>query len=393
MAIVVQKFGGSSVADVAKIGKVADRVAATRAAGKDVVVVVSAMGKTTDELLRLAHDVAENPSRRELDMLLTAGERISMALLSIALNSRNVPAVSLTGSQSGILTNDAHANARIIEVRPYRVEDELARGKVVIVAGYQGVSYKREVTTLGRGGSDTTAVALAAALGAEACEIYSDVDGVYTGDPRVIPGTKRLAEISYEEMQELAECGAKVLNAQAVEFAKERGIAIYARATFQGPGETVVRRMGPEAAARVVGIASQKGLVLLALDGDTVPLSALLADLDRHAAGGKELVRRPGSVSTVVLSLENVHDFPAVRDDLTARYGAALRVHEGVGAVSAVGAGINASHENLRKTLDVARACEAELLGVTTSSFRISLLLPEAAVDDVARALHAALMT
>jgi aspartate kinase len=393
LPIVVQKFGGSSVADVQKIGRVAARVAETRAAGKDVVVVVSAMGKTTDELLRLAHDVCENPSRRELDMLLTAGERISMALLSIALNARDVPAVSLTGSQSGILTNDAHANARIIEVRPYRVQDELARGKVVIVAGYQGVSYKREVTTLGRGGSDTTAVALAAALDAEACEIYSDVDGVYTGDPRVIPGTRRLAEISYEEMQELAESGAKVLNAQAVEFAKERGIAIYARSTFQGPGETVVRKMGPEAASRVAGIASQKGLVLVSLAGDTAPLAALLTDLDRHAAGGRELVLRAGTASTLVLSLENVHDFPAVREDLRSRYGDTLRLREGVGAVSAVGAGINASHENLRKTLDVMRANGVEPLGVTTSSFRISLLLPEGAVDDAARALHAVLVT
>src|SRR4051794_7738326 len=184
--IVVQKYGGSSVADVEKIRRVADRVSATRDSGRDVVVVVSAMGDTTDDLLQLAHKVTENPPRRELDMLLSAGERISMAVLSMALNARGVPAVSFTGSQSGIVTNDAHANARIVEVRPFRVQDELARGKVVIVAGYQGVSYKKEVTTLGRGGSDTTAVALAAALSAD-CEIYSDVDGVYTADPRVVP--------------------------------------------------------------------------------------------------------------------------------------------------------------------------------------------------------------
>ena len=187
MPIVVQKYGGSSVADVERIGQVADRVAATRAAGKDVVVVVSAMGDTTDELLALAAQVTRQPARRELDMLLSAGERISMALLSMAINARGVPAVSFTGSQSGIITNDAHTDARIVEVRPFRVQDELARGRVVIVAGYQGVSYKREVTTLGRGGSDTTAVALAAALDAEACEIYSDVDGVYSADPRVVP--------------------------------------------------------------------------------------------------------------------------------------------------------------------------------------------------------------
>lgn len=205
MGIVVQKYGGSSVADLDRIQRVADRVAATRAAGHGVVVVVSAMGDTTDELLGLARRVTENPSRRELDMLLSAGERISMALLSLALNARGVPALSFTGSQSGIITNDVHTNARIVEVRPYRVQDELAQGKVVIVAGYQGVSYKKEVTTLGRGGSDTTAVALAAALDAERCEIYSDVDGVYSADPRQVPEARRLAEISYEEMQELAE--------------------------------------------------------------------------------------------------------------------------------------------------------------------------------------------
>jgi aspartate kinase len=394
VAIVVQKFGGSSVADVQKIGKVADRVAATRASGKDVVVVVSAMGKTTDELLSLAHQVCDNPARRELDMLLTAGERIAMAVLSMALNARNVPAVSLTGSQSGILTNDSHTNARIIEVRPYRVQDELATGKVVIVAGYQGVSYKREVTTLGRGGSDTTAVALAAALDAEACEIYSDVDGVYTGDPRVIPEARRLVEISYEEMQELAESGAKVLNAQAVEFAKERGIAIYARATSKGPGETIVRKLGPQSTPRVVGIASQRQLVWLELiEPGAAALSRLLEALDRHGAAGKELVwrRGPGGAdyASLVLSLENLHDFPALRESLRRDHGDSVHVRENIGAVSAVGASINATHEKLRRAL---AALGREPIGITTSSFRISLLLDEADVEEAARALHAALV-
>ncbi|WNZ59583.1 hypothetical protein QEG98_26480 [Myxococcus sp. MxC21-1] len=183
MPIVVQKYGGSSVAGVEKLRKVAQRVKDKREAGYQVVVVVSAMGDTTDELLALAKGVSVDPPRRELDMLLTCGERISMALLSMALQEMDVPAISFTGSQSGIITTDAHAQARIVEVRPYRIHDELARGKVVIVAGYQGVSFKKEVTTLGRGGSDTTAVALAAALDAEACEIYSDVDGVFSADP------------------------------------------------------------------------------------------------------------------------------------------------------------------------------------------------------------------
>jgi aspartate kinase len=374
---------------VERIQHVADRVAATRASGKDVVVVVSAMGDTTDELLALARRVCESPARRELDMLLSAGERISMALLSMALNARNVPAVSFTGSQSGIITNDAHTNARIVEVRPYRVQDELARGKVVIVAGYQGVSYKREVTTLGRGGSDTTAVALAAALEAEACEIYSDVEGVYSADPRVVPQARRLSEISYEEMQELAQAGAKVLNAAAVEFAKEKGIAIYARASSGGSGETVVRKLPPRAPGRVAGIASEKGLVLLTASGGSGELGGLLARLDEHQAVGKQLHFQAGDgrcSASLVLSLENLHDFAALRGELATMPGVSLR--EGVGAVSAIGAGINASGHTVRRCLDVLSNLGAPVLGVSTSSFRVSLLIDEPRVEDAVRTLH-----
>src|ERR671938_321060 len=252
MSVVVQKYGGSSVADVTRLKAVAERVMRTHRKGHDFVLVVSAMGDTTDDLLKLAKDVSPNPDRRELDMLLTAGERISMALLSMAIRELGGDAISFTGSQSGIITNDRHVDARIIEVRPFRVQDELSRGKIVVIAGYQGVSYRREVTTLGRGGSDTTAVAMAAALGAEYCEICSDVDGVYSADPRVVPDARRIGTLSYEETQELAEAGARVLNAQAVEVAKEKGIAIYARATA-GPlpgvdpasDGTVVRRQSP----------------------------------------------------------------------------------------------------------------------------------------------------
>src|SRR3982751_2498598 len=284
MSTVVQKYGGSSVADVDRIRKVAERIMRTKAAGHDVAVVVSAMGDTTDELLSLAKRVSVNPDRRELDMLLTAGERISMALLSMAIRELGGEAISLPGSQSGIITNDRHVDARIIEVRPYRVQDELARGNIVGIAGYQGGSHRREITTLGRGGSDTTAVAMAAALGAEYCEICSDVDGVYTADPRVVAGATRIGALSYEETQELAESGAKVLNAQAVEFAKEKGIAIYARAT-SGPlpgadpsaDGTVVRRHPPRPPGTVVGVASEKDVIVLsmthepakALDGST----------------------------------------------------------------------------------------------------------------------------
>src|SRR3989440_11297397 len=270
MSIVVQKYGGSSVADVTRIKQVAERVMRTRREGHDVVVVVSAMGKTTDELLALAKQVSPNPSRRELDMLLTSGERIAMAVLSMAIRELGGDAISFTGSQSGIITNDRHVDARIIEVRPFRVQDELARGKIVVIAGYQGVSYRREGTTLGRGGSDTTAVAMGAALGAEYCEICSDVDGVYTADPRVVSAARRVGTLSYEETQELAEAGAKVLNAQAVEFAKEKGIAIYARATASPlPGAdpaadgTVVRRYPPRTPGAVVGVASERDVLML----------------------------------------------------------------------------------------------------------------------------------
>ncbi len=260
---IVKKFGGSSVATVEHIQAVADQAVAAHHAGERVVVVVSAMGKTTDELFTLAQRVAPTPDKRELDMLLTAGERISMSLLAIAIRARGVPATSLTGSQAGILTNHAPGGARIVEVRPYRVEDALAEGHVVIVAGYQGVSYRREVTTLGRGGSDTTAVALAAALGAAACEIYSDIDGVYTGDPKRIVDARRLAEASCEEMIELARAGAKVLGEDAIAFAQMRGIALFVRASDGRRGETLVRKDGPDDHPRISGVACRPGACLM----------------------------------------------------------------------------------------------------------------------------------
>src|SRR6187200_3220849 len=307
MAIVVQKYGGSSVADVTRIQKVAERIMRTKAAGYDVAVVVSAMGDTTDELLALARKVSPNPDRRELDMLLSAGERISMALLSLAIRELGGDAISFTGSQSGIITNDRHVDARIIEVRPFRVLDELARGKIVVIAGYQGVSYRKEVTTLGRGGSDTTAVAMAAALDAEFCEIWSDVDGVYSADPRVVPAARRIGTLSYEETQEMAEAGAKVLNAQAVEFAKEKGIAIYARAT-RGPlpgadpslDGTVVRKSPPRMPGTVVGVASERDL--LVLEGSAAPAD-VLALLAERRVPGKQLHVFDGR-TTVVISRE-----------------------------------------------------------------------------------------
>lgn len=256
MKIIVQKYGGSSVATPEKLRDVAKLVVDRYRGGSQVVVVVSAMGKTTDGLIAQARSVSPRPHGRELDMLVTAGERISMALLSMAIADLGAEAISFTGSQSGIITDESHQNARILEVRPDRIIQELGKGRIVIVAGFQGVSRAREITTLGRGGSDTTAVALAAALNAEACEIYSDVDGVYSADPNVVPEAQLIPELSYVTMQTMAGAGAKVLNADAVEFARKAGIVIHARKTGDASGrETRVfdRAKEPALVTAVVG--------------------------------------------------------------------------------------------------------------------------------------------
>ena len=250
--IVVQKYGGTSLATADRIRQVARRIVDTRRRGKQVCVVVSAMGRTTDELMARASEISSSPPRRELDMLLTCGERASMALLSMAVAELGIPSISLTGSQSGIMTNDRHSGARIVEVRPFRVHDELERGHVVIVAGFQGVSYKREITTLGRGGSDTTAVALAAALGADMCEICSDVDGVYSADPRVVTGAQFIEALSHDEMLELSSRGAQVLHAEALMFARTANIAVYCRDARSTTGGTRIDREGGERSACAV---------------------------------------------------------------------------------------------------------------------------------------------
>ena len=403
--VVVQKYGGSSMAGPEKIRAVAERIMRTQASGRRVCVVVSAMGDTTDELLASAKRLSANPARRELDMLLSAGERISMALLSIAIRELGGDAISFTGSQSGIITNDRHSDARIIEVRPFRVQDELARGKIVVIAGYQGVSYKKEVTTLGRGGSDTTAVAMAAALGAEWCEICSDVEGVYSADPRVVPAARRLRELSYEEMQEMAEAGARVLNAQAVEFAKEKNIAIYARATAQEPpasvGETdgtVVRMFAPRKPGSVAAVVSEREV--LVLHAEDVPVVALLQWLENRGICGKQLhstafgppdgeSRRPGGF-TVVLSRENLHEEPAALAAALARtdFGTRARLLDSYGAVSAIGAGINTSYRNVLSGCGCLQEAGIEAHGIATSSFRITWLVAQARLGDAVRALH-----
>ena len=397
MAIVVQKYGGSSVSDVLKLRRVAERVMQTRQQGHNVVVVVSAMGDTTDDLLRLAKQVSPTPDRRELDMLLSAGERISMALLSMAIRDLGGDAISFTGSQSGIITSDRHVDARIIEVRPFRVQDELARGKIVVIAGFQGVSYRKEVTTLGRGGSDTTAVAMAAALNAEYCEICSDVDGVYSADPRVVPAARRVGTLSYEETQEMAECGAKVLNAQAVEFAKEKGIAIYARATSSSlPGTdpstdgTVVRKNPPRMPGTVVGVASERDVLVLESDADA---DDLFTTLDEHHIAGKQLHMATDATHTsLVISRENLHDEARVQAALASRFGGRVRLVDGLGAVSAIGAGINATYANIRAGSAALQEAGIGSRGLSTSSFRITWMVPSDSVEAAVKALHARLI-
>ena len=396
--IIVQKYGGSSVADVDKIGKVADRVVAAKRAGHDVVVVVSAMGKTTDGLLALAHKAAAweggaaDPPRRELDMLLSTGERVSMALLSIAIQARGFEAISFTGSQSGILTNDRHFDARIIEVRPHRIEDELAQGRIVIIAGNQGMSYKREITTLGRGGSDTTAVALAAALEADRCEIYSDVDGVYSADPRAVPGAAHLPELSHEMLQEMAECGAKVVCAQAVEWARRAGIAIYARSTFDAvaddsPKQTVIRKFAPSERLTARAVVAEGNVVLARLD-DAGRLDDLLKAAAEAKVSLKDLSAGARGVS-LMLPLLNVPDWAGARRLLLSLL-PELDLTEGVAVASVVGDGLAATPEPLVRFLGALRAAEITPQQITATPLRLSAVIDGGKSAEAQRALHTA---
>jgi len=381
MSVIVQKFGGSSVADVERIRKVATRVAARRAEGHQLVVVVSAMGDTTDELLSLARKMSADPPRRELDMLLTCGERISMALLSMALHEQGVPAISFTGSQSGLITDGAHAQARIVEVRPVRIREELGKGKVVIVAGYQGVSRNREVTTLGRGGSDTTAVALAAALGAEACEIYSDVDGVFSADPRVVPEARKLETLDYGTMQELAAAGARVLNAQAVEFARNAGIVIDARSTHGGGTGS---RIGPDPAPVRVVASDTEVRVLEVADAQLEPVLLSLAEREirlRLVAG----TRGGGERLLLVVPLQDVHGVEAF--DARARaLGAEPR--PGLGTVTLAGPGVGTDSALLVRSLEAAGGLGVEVRALHGSPLQLTFVVEAAQVPSLARELH-----
>lgn len=385
MRIVVQKYGGSSVADAERIKKVAARIKETRDTGVNVVVVVSAMGKTTDGLIARAAEVSPSPSRRELDMLLSCGERISMALLAMAVQELGIDAVSFTGSQSGIITNDRHSGARILEVRPYRVQDELEKGKVVIVAGFQGVSYKAEVTTLGRGGSDTTAVALAGALGAEYCEICSDVDGVYTADPRIISAAELLHAISHEELLELTTHGAKVLHPESVEFARKLGVALYARATFQPPGvggTRVDRTPESTSGQNVSGVSVMRRLVRLRATG--------LEAMDRMLAAATEAslpvlrLDADHEIADLWFALDDVPDWTKVRARLVGQ----VEIEDGLAAVSLVGEFVGRNAGHLLRTRSIAAGAGIAVKAMTATPLRVTLFCKEPEADELARLFH-----
>ncbi|MEZ4449914.1 MAG: aspartate kinase [Nannocystaceae bacterium] len=383
--IVVHKYGGSSVADVDKIHAVARRVIRAREQGLRVVVVVSAMGKTTDELLTRAKAITASPSRRELDMLLSCGERVSMALLSMAIHALGHEAISLTGSQAGIMTNSRHSGARIIEVRPFRIQDELEDGKIVIVAGFQGVSYKREVTTLGRGGSDTTAVALAGALGAEYCEICSDVDGVYTADPRVVDAATLLRAISHEELLELTSHGAKVLHAESVEFARRSGISLWARATAgEGQGTRIDRPENVDRDHPVTGVTGMRDLVRLRarVNKSMDHMLAVAADASLpvlHLDADHE-------IADLWFSPADVPDWTAVRGMLMGQ----VEIEEGCGAVSLVGDFVGRNAAKLARARSVAAGAGIALKAMATSPLRATLFCAQDDVDELTRALHRA---
>jgi len=385
MAIVVQKYGGSSVADVDKLGAVADRIVACRQAGNDVVVIVSAMGKTTDGLLTLAQQVTSDPPRRELDMLLSTGERISMALLSMAVHKRGEEAISFTGSQSGIITNDRHFDARIISVRPHRVEDELARGRVVIVAGYQGMSYKREITTLGRGGSDTTALAMAAALGAERAEIYSDVDGVYTADPRVVGDAQHLPNLSYGEMQEMSLAGAKVLHAQAVDFARQAKIDIHARATFKPGRETVIS--GEAGPAPVCGVVSRQNLAQVDLPADVGHFHRVLSEARSSGAVVLEPSLSP-SGGTFLVDLNATPDWGKLKSQLPAE----ATITDETSCISIVGEGLARGSHAPEVLASILAEAQIRVRRFGASQRRSFAILDTAQVETAVRAAHDALI-
>ena len=404
MALVVQKYGGSSVDSAERIKKVAERIVETRKEGHDVVVVVSAMGDTSDELLDLAKQVCPEPQQRELDMLLTAGERISNALVAMAVHALGVNARSFTGSQAGVITTATHGRARIIDVTPSRVREALDQGAVALVAGFQGVAQDtKDVTTLGRGGSDVTAVALAAALGAEVCEIYTDVDGVYSADPRIVPNARKLDTITYEEMQEMAACGARVLMLRCVEYARRNRIPVHVRSSFtRNPGTIVsgsVEDLTVEQAL-LTGVAHDRSEAKITVTGvpDKIGKAAqifrVIADAELNIDMVLQNISHVDTGRTDITFTLPKLDAPVAVKALRAAQAQIgfqdVLCDDNVGKVSLIGAGMR-SHPGV-----TARFCEAlaqagiNIETINTSEIRISVLVRAEQLDEAVRAIHEA---
>lgn len=402
MALIVQKYGGTSVGGPERIRQVAARVAAERRRGTAVVVVVSAMGETTDELLALARQISEDPRRRhprELDLLLSAGERIAMALLAMAIRECGVEALSFTGSQAAIITDGVHTGARIEEVRATRVREELERGRVVIVAGFQGVSRGREVTTLGRGGSDTTAVALAAALGAARCEIYTDVDGVYTADPRRVAAARRLARIDYEEMLELATSGAKVMHPRAVEIGARYQVPIVVRSSFtEGEGTLIAAREAGMEDLVVTGLASESGHARLTLRGLPSGMGSTSRVLSRLADAGVSVDmvahadRGDGTWQLQLTVREDVlPEACALCEGLVGELGAeGFEERSGLARLALVGSGMHGRPGVYARAFEALLERGIEVYGLSTSSISIALLVDAANEAAALACLHEA---
>ncbi|MGH2661937.1 MAG: aspartate kinase [Actinomycetota bacterium] len=397
MSIIVQKYGGTSVADIDRIQAVARRALLAKEQGNDVVVVVSAMGGTTDDLLAMAHQLTPIPNARELDLLLTAGERIAMSLLAIAINAAGHPAVSYTGSQAGIITDTRHGRAKIIDIRPGRIQEALGRGDVVIVAGFQGVSTAYDVTTLGRGGSDTTAVALAAALGAEVCEIHTDVGGVYTADPRIIPQARKLHAASYEEMLEMAAAGARVLQLRSVEYARGAGIMLHVRSSFSdGDGTWVKEEDARMEQAIISGVVHDTTEAKITLEG--VPDRPGIAAAIFRAVADEGI-----NVDTIVqnVSKDGITDvsFTVPKDDLpharqvmegvVGEVGAArFTADDGIAKVSLVGAGMKTHPGVAAEMFEALAEAGINIEMISTSPIRISCVIRAGDVEAAVRTLH-----
>ena len=397
MSIIVQKYGGTSVSDIDRIRAVGERVIAARRAGHEVVVVVSAMGHSTDELLAMAHRLTPMPNPRELDLLLTAGERIAMSLLAIAVNSAGFPAASYTGSQAGIITDTRHGRARIIDIRPGRIREALDRGAVVIVAGFQGVSTAYDVTTLGRGGSDTTAVALAAALGAHACEIYTDVSGVYTADPRIVPPARKLHAVSYEEMLEMAASGARVLQLRAVEYARGSGVMLHVRSSFSEEDGTWIReedeRMEQAMISGVVHDTSEAKITVEGVPDRPGIAAAIFRAVADEGIGVDMIVQnvsRDGRTDvSFTVPKDDLGHARTVMERVAPEVGAQrYTADDGIAKVSLVGAGMK-SHPGVQADMFSALAdAEINIEMISTSSIRITCVVRAADVDGAVRALH-----